>query len=141
MYWVLIYPISTHSSIQNIYWASQVALVVKNIPANSGDIRNTNSIPGLGRFPWRRAWQLTTVFLPGESHGQRSWQATVHRVAKSWTQLKWLSAHTFFIISYVTDIVEILFFPLILFSTHHSWYVIKPYSHVDGDERYVNINS
>jgi len=29
-------------------------------------------IPGLGRFPWRRKWQPTPVFLPGESHGQRS---------------------------------------------------------------------
>ena len=29
-------------------------------------------IPRSGRFPWRRAWQLTPVFLPGESHGQRS---------------------------------------------------------------------
>ena len=37
--------------------------------------------------------------------------------------------------------LEILFFPLILFSTHHSWYVIKPYSHTEGDERYVDINS
>ena len=27
-------------------------------------------IPGLGRFPWRREWQPTPVFLPGESHGQ-----------------------------------------------------------------------
>ena len=30
-------------------WASQVALVVKNPPANAGDIRNAGSIPGLGR--------------------------------------------------------------------------------------------
>ena len=29
-------------------------------------------IPGSGRFPWRRKWQPTPVFLPGESHGQRS---------------------------------------------------------------------
>jgi len=29
-------------------------------------------IPGLGKIPWRRAWQPTLVFLPGESHGQRS---------------------------------------------------------------------
>ena len=29
-------------------------------------------IPGLGRFPWRRAWQPTPVFLAGKSHGQRS---------------------------------------------------------------------
>ena len=30
------------------------------------------SIPGLERFPWRRKWQPTPIFLPGESHGQRS---------------------------------------------------------------------
>ena len=28
--------------------------------------------PWLGKIPWRRAWQPTLVFLPGESHGQRS---------------------------------------------------------------------
>ena len=30
------------------------------------------AIPGLGRSPWRRAWQPTAVFLPGASHGHRS---------------------------------------------------------------------
>ena len=30
-------------------WVSQVALVVKNLPANKGDIRDVDSIPGLGR--------------------------------------------------------------------------------------------
>ena len=34
---------------------SQVMLIVKNPPANAGDIKDTGSIPGLGRFPWRRA--------------------------------------------------------------------------------------
>ena len=52
--------------------ASQVALVVKNPPANKREVRDTGSISGSGRFPWRRAWQPTQVFLPGESHGQRS---------------------------------------------------------------------
>ena len=28
--------------------------------------------PSVGKIPWRRAWQPTPVFLPGESHGQRS---------------------------------------------------------------------
>ena len=28
--------------------------------------------PWLGKIPWRRAWQSIPVFLPGESHGQRS---------------------------------------------------------------------
>ena len=43
-----------------------------SLPANAGDAGGEGSIPGSGRFPWRRAWQLTPVFLPGEFHGQRS---------------------------------------------------------------------
>ena len=39
---------------------------------NAGDAGNRVSIPGLRRFPWRRAWQPTPVSLPGKSHGQRS---------------------------------------------------------------------
>ena len=45
-------------------------------------------------IPWRKKWQPTPVFLPGESHGQRSLAGTVHGVAKSLTWLKWLSMHT-----------------------------------------------
>ena len=41
--------------------------MVKNPPANAGDIRDVGLIPGSRRFPWRRAWQLTPVFLPGET--------------------------------------------------------------------------
>ena len=42
-------------------------------------------IAGLGRFPWRRAWQPTPVFLPGKSHEQRSLYplAAIHGVTKS----------------------------------------------------------
>ena len=48
--------------------------------------------PCFGKIPWRRAWQPTPVFLPGESHGQRSLGATV--LAKSRTELKQLSMRT-----------------------------------------------
>ena len=41
-------------------------LVVKNLPANAGDVRD------VGLIPWRRALHPTPVFLPGESHAQRS---------------------------------------------------------------------
>ena len=58
------------------YLFSRASLVVKNVPAMQEPV---GSIPGLGRspggggkIPWRRAWQPTPVFLPGESHGQRS---------------------------------------------------------------------
>ena len=47
-------------------WASQVVLVVKNLSANAGDVRRGFD-PWIGRIPWRRAWQPTLVFLPGES--------------------------------------------------------------------------
>ena len=53
-------------------WASQVALVGKNPPANAGDVKRGRLNPWVGKIPWRRAWQPTPVFLPGESHGQRS---------------------------------------------------------------------
>ena len=39
---------------------------------NAGDSEEVSLIPGLGRFPWRRKWQPTPVFLPEKSHGQRS---------------------------------------------------------------------
>ena len=45
--------------------------VVKNLPAKAGDIRDRFD-PWVGKVPWRRAWQPTPVFLPRESHGQRS---------------------------------------------------------------------
>ena len=51
--------------------ASQVALVVKNPPADAGYVRDMDSIPGW-KISWRRAWQPTPAFLPGESHGPRS---------------------------------------------------------------------
>ena len=41
----------------------------KESACNAGDV---SLIPGLGRTPWKRAWQPILVFLPGESHGQRS---------------------------------------------------------------------
>jgi len=51
----------------------RVALVVKNLPANAGIIRSKHNIQSLvGRTLQRRAWQPTPVFLPGESHEQRS---------------------------------------------------------------------
>ena len=39
-----------------IYISIKVALVVKNLPINSGDVSDWGSIPGLGRIPWSRKW-------------------------------------------------------------------------------------
>ena len=50
-------------------WAFQVALVAKNPPDNAGDIRDTSSIPE--KIHWRRKYQPTPVFSPGEFDGKR----------------------------------------------------------------------
>ena len=46
--------------------------MVKNLPAKAGNTKDVSSIPGVGKIPWRRAWQPTPVFLPGKFNGQRS---------------------------------------------------------------------
>ena len=77
--------------LHTLHLAFQVVLVVKNTPANAGDIRDEGSVPELGRSPG--GGQPTPVFLPGESHGQRSLAVYIQGVAKSPTQLKHLSTH------------------------------------------------
>ena len=67
--------VSIFTSINLIYntvGASQVGVVVKNLPANAGDIKRHGFDPWVEKIPWRRQWQATPVFLPGKSHGQRS---------------------------------------------------------------------
>ena len=49
--------------------ASQEAQWVKNSLATAGDVRTAGLI---GKIPWKRKWQPTPVFSPGESHRQRS---------------------------------------------------------------------
>ena len=76
--------------------ASQVALVAKNLPSNAGDIRDAGSIPELGRSTGgRNGNPLQYSFLEFIPRTEEPGWATVHRVAKSWTQLKQLSLHYF----------------------------------------------
>ena len=51
--------------------ASQVVLVVKNLPASAGDMRLRFDLR-FRKTPWRRAWQPTPAFFLRECHGQRS---------------------------------------------------------------------
>ena len=73
---------------------SQVALAVKNLPANIGDIRDTNPVPGLGRSPgvWTgNPLQYSCLENPMDGG---AWWAIVHRVTKSESDtVKWLSMH------------------------------------------------
>ena len=63
--------------------ASQVAQLVKNLPANSGDTSDSCSIPRLGRYP-RGGYGSPLQYSGLENSMDRgAWRATVHGVAKS----------------------------------------------------------
>ena len=49
-----------------------MAQQAKNLPQYRRHRRTGVFDPWVGKVPWRRKWQHTPVFLPGESHGQRS---------------------------------------------------------------------
>ena len=68
-------------------------LVVKNPPANAGDMRDSGSNPGSGKSPGEgHSNPLQYSCLENTMDREARW-AAVNRVAKSWTQLKQLSMH------------------------------------------------
>ena len=70
-------------------------LVVRNLFANAGDVRDTTQPrfnPWVLKILWRREWKPTPVFLPGESHGQRSlvgYSLWGCKVRHNWSNLAW----------------------------------------------------
>ena len=65
--------------------ASQVALTIKNMPANAGDIRDLGSIPGSGKSPGGGHGNPLQYSCLGNRMDRGAWRATVHEVAKSQT--------------------------------------------------------
>ena len=63
--------------------ASQVVLVVKNLPANAGDLRDTCSIPETGRFPGGEHGNPLQYSWLENPMDRGDWQATVHTVTKT----------------------------------------------------------
>ena len=57
--------------------------MVKNPPANAGDIRDMGSIPGLGRFPGGRHDNPLQYSCLENPMDREAWQATAHRVAQN----------------------------------------------------------
>ena len=69
----------------NEYRASQLSLMIKNLPANTGDIKDGGSIPQSGRFPREgnsNPHQYSCLENPMD---REAWQATGHKVANSQT--------------------------------------------------------
>ena len=72
-----------------------MALAVKNLPANTGDRRDTGSIPGSGRFPGGGHGNPVQYSCLGNLMDRAAWRARVHGVAQSQTRQKRLSTqHT-----------------------------------------------
>ena len=63
----------------------------KENPCQCKRCRRWGFNPWVEKIPWKRAWQPILVFLPRESHGQRSLAAAVHKSKKNQTLLKQLS--------------------------------------------------
>ena len=89
MAWWLPVPALQGFSIPCKTWrASQVALVVKNPPANAGDVRDKRLIPGLGRWPRAGHGNPLQYSCLENPMDRRAWQTTVHGVTKSRTWLR-----------------------------------------------------
>ena len=67
--------------------------MVKNPPANAGDLRDSGLIPGLGRSPGGRQGNPLQYSGLQNPMDRGAWRAAAHRVTKSQTRLKQLSMH------------------------------------------------
>ena len=100
--YVLVMESSANWCIKQFLRTPLVALVVKNLPANTGDARDVSSVPGLGRSPGGGhgtsvgmvSVLMAPVLYPGKPHGQKSLEGYSHGVAESWTWLKQLAQHS-----------------------------------------------
>ena len=69
--------------------------MVKNLTVNAGDARDMGSIPGSGRSSGEGNGNPLQYSCLENPMVRGTWWATVHRVTKSWTQLKSLSSMLF----------------------------------------------
>ena len=99
---------------QMTFYYTHYSSVFFYIEEHIGDARDAGFNPRVRKIPWRRKWQPTPVFLPGESHGQRSlagyspWgpkeiQLSIHTYHT-------IDRTTFFVtaVSYSTDLPQVL---------------------------------
>ena len=114
-----------------------VVLVVKNLPANAEDLRDTGSVPGLGRSPGGGHGNLLQYSCLETAKDREAWQATVHGVTKNRTRLKQLSTHTHILLK--PTLTHHLYEPLLRyyficrFSSFHKWcwQIYTSYKHFD----------
>ena len=82
----------------------------KESACNAGDRFN----PRVGKMPWRREWQPTAVFLPGQFHGQRSLAGYSPWGSKTWDTTKQLTL-SFFPLDGIITVLDSLHFSSFFF--------------------------
>ena len=91
--WLMEKAMATHSSTLawKIPWTEEPGRV-----QSMGSLRVRHSwatsLSPVTFMHWKRKWQPTSVFLPGESQGRGAWWAAIYGVTQSWTRRKWLSS-------------------------------------------------
>ena len=83
-----VWGLSEQSRMRGHSQALQVNLVVKNLPANAGDIRDSSSIPWSGRLPGGGHSNPLRYSCLEDPMDRRGWRDSVHRVTKNPTRLK-----------------------------------------------------
>ena len=78
-----------------VSWMSRIVLVVKNPPANAGDVKDVGSISGLGRSPGGGSGNPLQYSCLENPMARGAWWATVHMVEKNQTKLKQLSTQIY----------------------------------------------
>ena len=76
-----------HNVLQSAFEDFLGGTLVKNLPASAGDVRDTGSIPGLGRSPGEGHDNPLQYSCLENSMDRRSWGAIVYGIKKSWTRL------------------------------------------------------
>ena len=79
------------TTVNSLIYILYLALVVKNPPASVGDIKDVDSVPGLGRSPGEGKGNPLQYFCVENPIDLGALWVTVRGVAKNWTWLKWLS--------------------------------------------------
>ena len=79
--------IQSQTRLSDLRFHFQVALVIENLPASAGDVRDKGSIPELGRSLRGGQGNPLQYSCLGNPMDRSAWWATVYRITKSWTPL------------------------------------------------------
>ena len=117
---MLLLPKNTIIYYYDEYGISQMALVVKNLPANAGHARGMSSTSVLGRSPGVRDGKALQYSCLENPMDRGAWWATVHGVTES---QMWLSSMIYILLLKV-HLVKAMVFPVVMYG-YESWTVKK----------------